>query len=189
MKRMNPRGDEEIRAAFRTLKEADGTDLKAAERLVRLLRRRTTEEERAKTERELEEERFEEARSLLRQEYYESVSSHAEDIVEGIRKGNITEVDELRQRISEDSDSNYWTIYTHASQQAIWASENADYGIEEGLVSLERGEIPWGAIASYAFMRDLEVAVEAEGIDLNDESEWPVEGKEEEEEEVEEPGA
>lgn len=167
-------GDEEIRRVWKALVKSGGDDAALVERYLNLLKRREEPEKAERDEKEREKDERDRASGLLRQEYFDSVRPHAQGIVDDIRRGELTDRNSLLDRVTEESGNSYWAIYTHASQQALWASENADHGTEEGLVSIdEREGVPWGQLASWAFYRDLLVDIEDLGIDVNDDSEWP----------------
>jgi len=172
MRRRRNAADEEIRKAWRALVAGGGDDLAAVEEYLGLLKRH--EDPAAKeSEKKREDRELDEARNRLRQNYFDSVRSHVESIMDDIRSGHLTDRDRLMDRVTEESYSSYWATYTAASQQALLASENADYGTDEGLVAVnEREGIPWGSLAAWAFYRDMLDELGNE-IDLNDDSEWP----------------
>ena len=59
-----------------------------------------------------------EAKRVLRADYWTSIRSLAKGLAEEIRKGELAPED-VEDRLHEDADGSYWTIYTHANYQAI----------------------------------------------------------------------
>jgi hypothetical protein len=178
-KSSNTGNDEAIRKAYRDVQASNGTDLRAVVRLKAVLERSGVEGENAKSEADLDKEKIEEARRIMRTEYYHSVSSFVDVVLRELRSGDIQTQDDLETRILEYTGDCYWAIYTHASQQCLWASENSNYALEEGLVELGGGgdrydrrqaritEIPWGSLAAWAYYRDIQEGLYAAGVDLN----------------------
>jgi len=174
MRRRRNSIDEEIRRAWRDLVADGGGDANAVEEYLNLLRRREDPETAARSERERQHRALDDARSLIRQEYFDSVASHAQTLIDDIRSGRLTSRERLHDRVTEESGNSRWAVYTAASQQAVWVSENANYALEEGLISLDgQTDMPWSALAGWAFYRDLLDELDRQGIDLNDDSEWP----------------
>lgn len=168
--------DEAIRKAWRSVLASEGTDLAAVTRLKAVLERVGSREP-PKPEKDIEKEKIEEARQIMRREYDDSVASYAQDVIHEIRDGDIQDREQLDQRIIEHTDSSYWATYTAASQQALWASSNSDYALEEGLVDLagdredrragRSRDIPWATLAAWAYYRDIQEELERLGVDLN----------------------
>ena len=125
--------------------------------------------------------------SELRETYYSEISSLAEDYQKRIEEGEFDDRDALDTDIYETIDGHEFVIYTHKARCVCLASSN-DGAIEDlgPDAAFRDGEIQWSAIALCAMEADLYEALEALGVDVNDDATFDREEEEEEEDEGEE---
>ena len=128
-----------------------------------------------------------EAKRVLRADYWTSIRSTAKGLAEEIRKGELA-AEDVEDRLHEDADGSYWTIYTHANYQCIQCSDHdpwedvADSG-EPLSADMANGQ-PTAILAYYCVRHDTreqlvaelgcepedyEPAEEVEGADADDE--------------------
>lgn len=174
MRRRRNSGDEEIRRVWRSLVESGGEDIELVQRYLTALRRRDESPVDESVRRMREQET---ATRLVKQDYFDSIESTAEELIDAIREGEVTDRNRLLDRVDEEASSSRWARSVPAARFALWASENWNYALESDVLDLhriaERGAIPWEAMAGWAFNRDLLDAPIRHGIDLSDDSEWP----------------
>ncbi len=174
MRRRRNSGDEEIRRVWRSLVESGGEDIELVQRYLTALRRRDESPVDESVRRMREQET---ATRLVKQDYFDSIESTAEELIDAIREGEVTDRNRLLDRVDEEASSSRWARSVPAARFALWASENWNYALESDVLDLhriaERGAIPWEAMAGWAFNRDLLDALIRHGIDLSDDSEWP----------------
>lgn len=105
----------------------------------------------------------EDAVRVLRAHYYQEVRSYADDILAAVKSGEITNDEQLRERITQDVDGSARVIYTYKSRLGLLVSDNDD-AYEE-----EFGE-PTNDVAaqmSMAMQRDVSEAIGE--VDFDDE--------------------
>ncbi len=118
-----------------------------------------------------------------------SITTEAEEIAKDalaeIRAGNIEDRDALFTWIHETVDGCSTVIYTAEAKEYLMKSDNDGRAVSEGLVDASsfRDGIPWSAMAYGALEADVFEALDAIGVDVNDDSEWPREADDESEEE------
>jgi hypothetical protein len=117
---------------------------------------------------------YEDAIGVLRSEYYTDVKDMARELVKSCREGEIEDQDALQDRIHEDVDGSQWVIYTARAQVVMLVSDNDGAGPDEcGAGGFEwKDGVPWSQLAYFAMRADLVEQIEAEGLDVNDDSEW-----------------
>jgi hypothetical protein len=71
-----------------------------------------------------------EAMRVLRAEYWHSIRSNAKGLADEIRKGDLAPED-VNDRLHEDADGSYWTIYTRANYRAIMCSDESPFALAE----------------------------------------------------------
>ena len=118
------------------------------------------------------EQKLSDAMSLLRSAYYSDVRDYAREIKQAIEDDEITDREQLYERIHETCDGTQWVIYTYKAQVVCLASDNdgaylEEYGAE-GLV--DDGCLNWSRLAYAAMERDLFEQLDAEGVDVNGET-------------------
>lgn len=105
--------------------------------------------------------------------YAWQVNSDAESIREDILSGDIVDRDDLDERIYQEAENA--TMYTRNAYEIILYSDNADSGLDEGVVVYDRkhcaGDTFIGAMAYWAYAADLRAALaQFDDIDLNDDN-------------------
>lgn len=104
------------------------------------------------------EEDAKDAASLLRAHYYRSVRSHATSILEEIKSGDIKYREDFYERLQQDANNSYWTIYPYWGRMVLFVSDNWDaYEDEYG----EKPESTEAAVAA-CFLKDLTEQLNAE---------------------------
>jgi hypothetical protein len=112
------------------------------------------------------EQQHDDAMRVLRAEYYQDVRGIAEELVNRVKDGEITDQDGFEQAIHESVDGSYWVIYTHANFQVLMCSDNHDAYMEDfSSVPAEGDSLNWAALAFAAMERDVRQQIDAEGIE------------------------
>jgi hypothetical protein len=126
------------------------------------------------TEQKTAEQKIEDGMREIRSAYWTMIRDDAQDFVKECREGTIADRDELLDRIHEHCDGHEWVIYTFKAQLVLLCSDNDGIGVEDGLVGPEsfKDGIPWSQLAYCAMEADLMRQLDAEGLDVNDDSEW-----------------
>jgi len=107
---------------------------------------------------------------LTYQEYREGVNTIAEEIAEGMRKGEITDQgDAVHERVDSDS----WVIYTGHNFDVLRHCSNSDaYTDDFGEVpTVGGGGINWAALAYAALAQDVNDALSRLNTEYDDEEE------------------
>lgn len=112
--------------------------------------------------------------SELRSAYYSHVRDTARELVEECRSGEIADREALIERIDQECDGTEWVIYTQKAQVVLLVSENDSAGIDDlGADGFDwSAGVPWSQLAYFALRQDLYEQLEAEGLDVNDDSDW-----------------
>ena len=116
---------------------------------------------------------------VLRAEYWSSIRSCAKGLADEIRKGDLSPED-VEDRLHEDADGSYWTIYTHANYRAIMCSDHdpwddvRDSG-EPLTAEMANGQ-PCAILAYYCVRHDTREQLEVE-LGCEPESWTPEEGE------------
>jgi hypothetical protein len=110
------------------------------------------------------------AMRILLADYYRDVRDTVASIMQAIKDKEVSDRDELLDRIHEECDGDARVIYTSQAIETMLISDNDsayadDFG-EEGMV--KDGSINWSALAFCAFERDVIEHLESEGVDVND---------------------
>ena len=118
------------------------------------------------------ERQHEDAMRFLRQEYYGGVRGIVEDLKSRVASGEIASEDALNDAVHQEVDGSYWVIYTHANFQVLLCSDHHDASFEEyGEVPLAAdGNVNWAALAFAALKRDVLDQMDAEGVQIVEES-------------------
>jgi len=66
------------------------------------------------------------AQNILRADYYADVRGIADDIVQAIKDGEVTNRDDLEERLHETIDGTQRVIYTYQAKCGLLASDNED---------------------------------------------------------------
>jgi hypothetical protein len=135
--------------------------------------------------REQDEVTVEQAMTVLRRDYYGDVRSYAEELKKAIIDDEITDREQLLERIHETADGSQWVIYTFRNFRVLMLSDNSDayaeeYG-SEGIV--KDGTINWAVLAYAALERDLFDALDTIDVDVNGDTKAEMLKQDEEEEE------
>lgn len=106
-----------------------------------------------------------EAKRVLRADYWTSIRSLAKGLAEEIRKGELAPED-VEDRLHEDADGSYWTIYTHANYQAIMCSDHDPWDDVRDSGEPVSGDVcngqPTAVLAYYCVRHDTREQLEAE---------------------------
>lgn len=109
------------------------------------------------------------ADTIKRAEYYSSVRSLAEDIADDLKRGDISDREQLLERVQETADGSSWVIYTASAMEVLRYSDNDGAYVDnfgtEGVV--RDGSINWSALAYAALEQDINEHLEAIGVDVN----------------------
>jgi Uri superfamily endonuclease len=117
------------------------------------------------------------ARQVLRKDYYDDVRSMSEgirqefaDYVKRDKPSSDDAREWLQDYIHESCDGASRVIYTSEAMDCLRYSDNDEAGIEElGSEGFDWSDgIPWSQLAYFAFRRDVEEQLSADGLDLND---------------------
>lgn len=93
---------------------------------------------------------------VIKADYYQDVRDIGDDLKERIKSGEITDSDELQERLGEDVDGSARVIYTIQNKLGLIASDNEDAYVEEfGEVPMEGDNINWAAMMAVAMQRDV----------------------------------
>jgi hypothetical protein len=110
------------------------------------------------------------AMDVLRRDYVEDVDGLAKDLKRQIDEGEITDAEELSDRMHEAVDGTQRVIYTAQAQLGLVFSNNssayADEMGEEGLV--RDGDVNWSGMMFMAMQQDVIEELERLGVDVND---------------------
>lgn len=112
----------------------------------------------------------EEADRRCRSDYYETVRYAAHGIIDDWYNREITDREDLLERISEMCDGHRQVIYLGNAIDTLRFSDNDSIGIEElGIDGFDfKSGIPWSQLAYWAFEADVKERIESLGLDLNE---------------------
>ena len=99
---------------------------------------------------------------VLRAEYWSSIRSCAKGLADEIRKGELAP-DDVEDRLHEDADGSYWTIYTHANYRAIMCSDHDPWDDvrDSGASPADSDSQPTAILAYYCVRSDTREQLEA----------------------------
>jgi|SRR5882724_1354884 len=63
---------------------------------------------------------------IIRQHYYQEVRSYADDLLRAVKDGEITDEEQLTERLDQEVDGSARVIYTFKSKLGLLASDNDD---------------------------------------------------------------
>jgi hypothetical protein len=110
-------------------------------------------------------EQVNDALRVLRAEYWSSIRGSAKALADEIRKGDLAPED-VEDRLHEDADGSYWTIYTHANYRAVMCSDHDPWeDVADAGQTLDSGAAngqPCAIIAYYCVRHDTREQLEAE---------------------------
>jgi hypothetical protein len=107
-------------------------------------------------------EQVDDAMRVLRAEYWHSIRSSAEGLADEIRKGDLAPED-VDDRLHEDADGSYWTIYTHAHYKAIMCSDHDPWeDVRDAGEALSLDGQPTAILAYHCVRHDTREQLEAE---------------------------
>lgn len=92
------------------------------------------------------------ALDAVRSDYFRDVASAAKDVVEAMLNGEITDEDEVTERIESTCDSH--CTYTVTAQAVLMCSKNDSVAIDDGVADLSEG-LNWSALATWAMRADV----------------------------------
>ncbi len=96
------------------------------------------------------------AMRVIRADYYQDVRDLGDDLKKRIKDGEITDTDDLQERLHEDVDGSARVIYTLQNKLGLLASDNEDAYVEEfGEAPVEGNNINWAVMMAAAFERDV----------------------------------
>jgi hypothetical protein len=100
---------------------------------------------------------LDEARRVLRADYYQEVASVADDLLQALKNGEVTDREGALDWLHETLDSHRRVIYTAQAMEVVLVSDNDgayddNYGAE-GIV--EDGQIQWSRLAYAAMEADV----------------------------------
>lgn len=103
------------------------------------------------------EEKLEAARRILRADYWDDVRSVASDITAEIESGELTDREEVYERLDELVDGSHRVNYTYSAMEGVMASDNdgayeQEFG-SDGMV--EDGQIQWSRLCWAAMRQDV----------------------------------
>lgn len=99
--------------------------------------------------------------SIIQRDYYQDVKGIAEDILRAIKDGEITDVEQLEERLQQDVDGSARVIYTFQSKLGLLVTSN-DEAYEE-----EFGEKPQDIAAQMAYAMLVDVREELGEIEFD----------------------
>jgi hypothetical protein len=130
---------------------------------------------------------LDEAKNVLRADYWRAVRDLADDLKQAIKDGEITDREELGDRLHESIDGSHWIIYTYANLQVLcWTSNDDAYQeITDEIDGSKGASHVYQTVAFWAMMADVrEQLGDEDDLFADEEDEEEDEEEEEEEEET-----